>query len=68
MIKQLDRLDGQKIRMVEKLKGWMVGKSERESYESLNDNLKLVLITRAFKQNSHPKICVVYRGTLISLP
>jgi hypothetical protein len=31
MIKQLDRLDGQKIRMVEKLKGWMVGKSERES-------------------------------------
>jgi hypothetical protein len=38
------------------------------NYESLNDNLKLVLITQAFKQNYHPKICVVYRGTLISLP
>jgi hypothetical protein len=31
MIRQLDRLDGQTIRMVEKLKGWMVGKLERES-------------------------------------
>ena len=37
-------------------------------YESLNDNLKLVLLTRAFKQNSHPKMSVVYRGTFISLP
>jgi hypothetical protein len=31
MVKQLERLDGQKIRMVEKLKGWMVRKGKSES-------------------------------------
>ena len=36
-------------------------------YESLNDNLKLVLLTRVSKWNSHPKICIVYPGRVFYL-
>jgi hypothetical protein len=49
--------------------GWGFGDSWCNiGYKSLNDNLKLILLTRAFKQNSHPKMSGVYCGTLISLP
>jgi hypothetical protein len=33
-------------------------------YESLNANLRLVLLTRVSKWNSHPNATIVYRGTV----
>ena len=37
------------------------------SYESLNGNLRLVLLTRCFKQLSDPNATVVYCGNTILL-
>jgi hypothetical protein len=36
-------------------------------YESLNANLRLVLLTRVSKQFSDPKICIVYCGNAFYL-
>ena len=38
-----------------------------DGYESLNANLRLVLLTRVSKWNSHPKISIVYRGNTFFL-
>ena len=38
-----------------------------DGYDSLNGNLRLVLLTQCFKQLSHPNATVVYRGNAILL-
>ena|ERR1700737_3584835 len=41
--------------------------STAEGYKSLNDNLRLILLSWVSKQNSDPKILIIYHGRVILL-
>src|ERR1700727_1591558 len=45
----------------------VVSAAPNDDYESLNGNLRLVLLTRCFKQLSDPNATVVYRGNTVLL-